>query len=268
MGSFGSVSATTGFALTSSFLAGFASSSELESSEPELDELEELAAAFFFLGASDSDESESLPLEEELSAFFYFLPADFFEEALLTTEFFLAGLASEDELLSEESEESLLSLSLSTTFFFFDFSFDIFLFLTELSEALELALALLAGTFGASLELLLLSESLELSSELSEASAASLAASSAAFLAASALALASSFFAFLSVYKWSTIVRSEKIMAVALCQTSKENVSCTKKSLSKLLHVFLRKNGSCLHHDGARKWRQRENATYLVFSHG
>ena len=206
MGSFGSASATTGVALTSSFLAGFASSSELESSEPEPDELEELAAAFFLAGfASDDDESESLPLEDELSAFLPFLVADFLEEALLTAEFFLTGLASDEELLSEESE----SLSLSTTFFFLDFSVDSFLFLLEPAEALEPALALLAGTFGASLELLLLllePELLELSSELSEASAASLAASSAAFFAASALALASAFFDFLSLYKWSTIV--------------------------------------------------------------
>jgi len=153
---------------------------------------------------------------------------------LLTAEFFLAGLASDEELLDEESE------SLSTTFYFLDL-----LFLLESAEALELALALLAGTFGASLELLLL-ELLELSSELSEASAASLAASSAAFAAAAALALASAFFAFLSLlsfYKWSMIVQSEIKLGLRCVRHPRKMFNCTKNSLSKVLHVFLRKNG-------------------------
>jgi hypothetical protein len=153
------------------------------------------------------------------------------EEALLTAEFFLAGLASDEELLDEESE------SLSTTFYFLDL-----LFLLESAEALELALALLAGTLGASLELLLL-ELLELSSELSEASAASLAASSASFAAAAALALASAFFDFLSFYKWSMIVQSETKLGLRCVRHPRKMFNCTKNSLSKVLHVFLRKNG-------------------------
>ena len=112
-----------------------------------------------------------------------------------------------------------------------------------LLATVDLALALLAGTFGASLELLLLLELLELSSELSEASAASLAASSAAFAKAAALALASAFFDFLSLYKWSTIVQSETKLGLRCVRHPRKMFNCTKYSLSKVLHVFLRKNG-------------------------
>ena len=184
---------------------GYCSADESESFESE--ELLSLSAgtAFFFFGATLAELSESLSLllddSDELAAFFFF-----------GTTFFLgAGFSSEDS-----EAESLLLLDGSTTFFFP--SVDSFLFLApaldfDFSEALlaletfEPALALLAGTFGASLledesEDPESSEPLGPSSDSEFNSAAFFAASSIAFLAASmarlAFSLAYCFAAFLS----------------------------------------------------------------------